>query len=62
MYPHDIGQVSVKDMTDGQFAVDYSFYQAGEYRIAIHGIGSDGSSSSQPYDSIDALGLQGMFP
>jgi len=57
--PDDIGSVRVIDNTDGTFAVEYYFYQPGLYRIAIHGIGSDSTSSTQRYDEVDSQGLAG---
>jgi hypothetical protein len=66
-----IGQVAVTDLTDGRFAVDYYFYRAGTYRVAVHGVGkgdteieaemTNPESFRQPYDSVDSVGIEVLF-
>jgi len=49
-------QVQVRDETDGTYSVEYYFYSAGLFQIAIHGVGSESATSGQPFDSVDGVG------
>ena len=48
LHPDTLGDVAVRDLADGTFAVDYTVFQPGLLQLVIHGVGRDVTPAGGP--------------